>query len=160
MGIFQQLKSCDQPIALKTLNEFLKYNAKFTETKTSLEFIKNCIESCHYPKLFYKSLRRNHVNPNRKTSKRYALNKIDTLNNDMTEIEVNIAHRRFAVDELPEDLKSQFMEYVTKITKERSNKKNIQLLKSLENQPVANKFPTEPKSSTFAVYSHGSSYIS
>ncbi|VDP64090.1 unnamed protein product [Schistosoma curassoni] len=56
------------------------------------------------------------------------------------EIEVNIAD-----DELPEDVKSQFMEYVTKITKERSNKKHIQLLEILENQPVENKFPTEPK---------------
>ncbi|VDP78797.1 unnamed protein product [Schistosoma mattheei] len=121
---------------MKALNEFLKYNAKFTETKASLEFIKNCIESCHYSKLFCKSIRRNHVHPNRKTLKRYAFNKIDTLNNDLTEIEVNIARRKFAADELTEDLKSQLTEYVTKITKERPNKKHIQLLKSLENQPV------------------------
>ncbi|VDP59192.1 unnamed protein product [Schistosoma curassoni] len=71
--------------------------------------------------------------------KRYSLNKIDTLNNDLTEMEVNIARRRFAVDELTGDLKSQFMEYVTKITKERSNKKHIL------HQPVENKFLTEPK---------------
>ncbi|CAH8489814.1 unnamed protein product [Schistosoma bovis] len=144
-GIFKRLKCCGQPIALKVLNEFLKYNVKFTKTKTTIEFINRCIESGHYPKLYYTSLRRNGVYPNRKTLKRHSLNQIDALHSDINEIQMNVFLRKYAVDDLTDDLKIPFMDYVTNLMDQRSRKKLIQLLKGLENQTAESKFPTNSK---------------
>ena len=39
MGIFQLLKKCEHPLALKELNQFLNFNARLAEANTELKFI-------------------------------------------------------------------------------------------------------------------------
>ena len=49
MGIFYVLKHSEHPVALKELNEFLKYSAKLSEANANVEFIKQCTEINRYP---------------------------------------------------------------------------------------------------------------
>lgn len=54
--------------------------------------------------------------------------------------------RKYALDDLTDDLKIYFMDDVTNVMNQRSRKKLIQLLKGLENQTAKSKFPTDSKS--------------
>nr|CAH8847414.1 unnamed protein product [Trichobilharzia regenti] len=145
MGIFHLLKSCEHPVALKALNEYLKYSAKLAEAKTNVDFIRNCIENNQYPKSFSKSLRRCKVRPNTKSLKRFALNQIESLQGHISTLERNIPQRQYAVDELPTHLKELFLKYVHDVSKTRETKKRIQLTKGLDTEIPESHFPKDPE---------------
>ncbi|CAH8613614.1 unnamed protein product [Schistosoma rodhaini] len=63
----------------------------------------------------------------------------------MNEIQMNVFRRKCAVDDLTEDLKIPFMDYVTNVMDHRSGEKLIQLLKGLEHHTAESKFPTDSK---------------
>ena len=131
-------------MALKELNEFLKYSAKLSEANANVEFIKQCMEINRYPKHYWKSLRRSNIRPNAITLKRHALNSIDSLNSGITVLQQNAYQRQWAVDDLTKNLKSQFLEYVCEVQTARANKQRIRLLETLDDQSPQSLFPPDP----------------
>lgn len=120
MGIFDEFKPCEQPVALNGINEYLNYTAKLQDTYTMFDFTNNFIESNHSPRINWKSPRRNRVHPNERMWKRYALNQADCISAYIQENVINIAHRKYAADEIIEDLRTPLMEYFTEVSEQRA----------------------------------------
>ncbi|CAI2735413.1 unnamed protein product [Schistosoma spindalis] len=144
MGIFTILKRSEHSFALKVLNEYMNYSARLSEARINVDFIKDCIETNLYPKLYWKSLRRSRVRPNGRTLKRYALNQIDSLNSYIAEMIKNVNERNYVVEDLPDKLREQYLEYVEMVVNSRKEKKRIKLKKNLDKQISEMKFPTNP----------------
>ena len=145
MGIFQLLKHFEHPIALKEFNQYLNFYARLEEANVCVSFNKECIDLNRYTTHYYKSLRRHRIYPDCKTLKIVALNHINTIQNKIPTFEQNIAQRKPAVDDLPEDLKVQFERYVLSVTETRREKKKSRLLKSLDKCITRSNFPTNPE---------------
>ncbi|VDO85676.1 unnamed protein product [Schistosoma margrebowiei] len=92
-----------------------------------------------------KSLRRNRIYPGARTLERHASNQIDTLKMNICDLERNLLQRKYSVKNLPSELQSMFMDYVGKISKNRSEKTLTKLMKTLENQKPEKEFPFDPK---------------
>ena len=110
-----------------------------------LEFIKDCVDSNRYPHIYWKSLRRSRIYPNRNTLRRYALNHRDTMCLKRDELERNISQRQNFVDELPEDLRSSFLDYVESVVQSRMQKKREVLNRKLSAQTPQASFPDQPE---------------
>ena len=145
MGNFQLLRQSKHPVALKVLNQYLKFCARLVEANVTVIFLKECIELNRYPKHYSKSLRRNHVYPTIKTLKRQTLNHIDTLHTTINNLEFNIAQRQSTVDDLPDELQTTFRQYVNTVTETRAEKKKFALLKSLDEESPPTLFPQNPE---------------
>ena len=144
MVIFHSLKNSQEPRVVKGLNQFLKFTTRLAEADVFLEFIKDCVDSNRYPHTYWKSLRRSRIYPNRNTLRRYALNHRDTMCLKRDELERNISQRQNFVDELPEDLRSSFLDYVESVVQSRMQKKREVLNRKLSAQTPQASFPDQP----------------
>ena len=145
MGIFQLLRQTKHPVALKVLNQYLKFCARLVEANVTVTFLKKCIELNRYPKHYSESLRRNHVYPTIKTLKRQTINLIDTLHTTINNLEFNIAQRQSTVDNLPDELQTTFKQYVNIVTETPAEKKKFALLRSLDEKSSPTLFPQNPE---------------
>ena len=145
MSIFYLLERSQESHVVKGLNQFLKFTIRLAEANVFLEFIKDCVDSNQYPQLYWKSLRRSRIYPNRNTLRRYALNHRDTMCSKRDELERNISQRRHLVDELPQDLREAFIAYADSIIQSRMQKKREVLTRKLSAQTPQASFPDQPE---------------
>ena len=144
VGIFQLIRQCDPPIALRGLNQYLSSCARITETEVSSSFIKSCIEQRRFPKHYTKLLKRHHTVVNIKTLKRHALNELDTIDSLLCRLRHDATHREDYLDVLPLNLRMQFEEYVADVCRKRGEKKLIKLQRSLDKRVPQSSFPQDP----------------
>ncbi|CAH8572715.1 unnamed protein product [Dicrocoelium dendriticum] len=145
MGILHDIKRCKCPQTLKELNQYIKFSVRFAETETFIEFHRQCVEKCTYPKAFSKALRRHHIRPTRSSLKRHALNIIESAKSKLSETERHIAQRKAALDDLNHDERVRFIEYVRNVTSKRTSKRRVLLQKTLTVKECPNTFPSNPE---------------
>lgn len=149
MSIFGLLKTSINRETLTILNEYLKFSARQEETEVELNLFNDCMQSCRYPKHFWKEIRRCGFYPNAKSLKRHTLNYVDTKRVKLSELQRFVSQWIPAVSSLPEELRTPYEEYVKLVQLKAGARKEKKLLSSLNNQVPQLTFPVNPERYVF-----------
>ena len=144
MGIFGKIRERRDPGVLKELNGYLNFHTRLAELDETIRFFEDCIRSNHYPRQFWKQLRRNRIKPDNVTLRRHTSNYLDTLKPQAEEFRRIIALKEPATSTLPDSDRLEFLEYVQRIAEKRILKKRITLDKSLIEPKPRSAFPSNP----------------
>ena len=145
VGIFTRLKSCKDPLVIRTLNRYLSCVTRLAIANTEVNFIQDCINNCVYPKSYWKFLKRSRIRPDDRSLKRHSLNRIDSLNSKILELERFVNQHEAVLDELTADERNQFIEFVNTIRNRESSKKLVKLSRTLEESRAYTLFPNQPE---------------
>ncbi|KAA3678612.1 uncharacterized protein DEA37_0003891 [Paragonimus westermani] len=144
-GIFNYLKHTKDPSTVKQLKQYLKFSAKLAEARTTVQFLSECIDKNEYPSTYWKSLRRNRIQPTSKSLKRYARNEQETYTSRLAEFERSQDKRYHMVQNLPELERNTFESYVQKIVERSAERKRTNLLLRVSPKKPRMQFPEQPE---------------
>jgi hypothetical protein len=144
-GIFGHLKQSKDPCVLRELQKYLRCSAKLAELRTRVRFLYQCIERKQFPKHYWKSLRRNRINPTATALTRHAKNESDTVFEAIVEMERKRAQCEGALDKLSVQERQEFEGYVRLILAQRVNAREKKLASQLNPVTPCTKFPTNPE---------------
>ena len=145
MGIIYELKSRNDKLTMKELNEFLRFSVRLAEAKMKHDFLRTCIDKNEFPKFYWKILRRNHIHPTSKTLKRHTLNLIDASSARLCELERNVEQRKPILFELDSHDCASFLSYTEEVCRKRCETLNTKLKHCLNAVKPQMKFPDHPE---------------
>ncbi|BHF75678.1 hypothetical protein SprV_0501877400 [Sparganum proliferum] len=144
MGIFATLKQTKDPVVLKALNGYLRFSTKLVEAKVRARFIKECLEGNEYPNSYWRAMRRSRMVITCDTLRRYAENELESTLVKMEELGRHVCQRAAILDQLGEDERQEFENYVQSISDKRGEIKRASLLRSIHESKPQSKIPEDP----------------
>ena len=157
MGIFGELKSRNDPLTVKGLNQFLRFSVRLAQAKTKIQFLQECIQNNEFPHHYWKILRRHHIQPNAKSLKRHTRNNIDTIKSKIDELSRNLAQREDILDDLSCDDYCSYKSYVQSVCDKRCSDLSCRLSRALNPIKPQLNFPEHPER---YVHNYSSTHLS
>ncbi|KAF5401802.1 hypothetical protein PHET_04723 [Paragonimus heterotremus] len=119
---------------------------------TNTGFLKVCIGTKVFSKLFSSTLGRNRLKQTAATPIRHTLNEIDTVAVRIADLEYNRLHGLLAVEQLAVGERVQFDAYLQLITRKQMDDRIARLNFSLNHSPELATFQTNPHSYVYPGY--------
>ena len=143
-GIFRYLKRGKDPDVLRELNRFMRFSTKLACANTEFFFLEDCLTNHHYPTSYLKILRRNRINITDQSLARHTRSVKETICAQIVELNINYERSLCVLDQLTDDERDSFEDYVKHISDIKAKELSEKLSKQLNSTPVANQFPDNP----------------